>query len=61
MRATRWGGLVSTGGFHNAMVYPALNTLAAAWADLTVLAVRHVTALRTLGPAGGGGRPRSRR
>jgi histidine ammonia-lyase len=46
------GWVVSTGGFHNAMVYPALNTLAAAWADLTVLAVQHVTELRTLGPAG---------
>ncbi len=46
------GRVVSTGGFHNAMVYPALNTLAAAWADLTVLAVWHVTELRTLGPAG---------
>ena len=40
------GRVVSTGGFHNAMVYPALNTLAAAWADLTVLAVQHVTELR---------------
>jgi len=39
------GRAFSTGGFHNAMVYPALNALAAAWADLTLLAQRHVTAL----------------
>jgi histidine ammonia-lyase len=41
------GRAFSTGGFHNAMVYPALNTLAAAWADLTLLTGRHVTALGT--------------
>jgi histidine ammonia-lyase len=40
------GRAFSTGGFHNAMAYPALNALAAAWADLTLLAQRHVTALR---------------
>jgi histidine ammonia-lyase len=39
------GRAFSTGGFHNAMAYPALNVLAAAWADLTLLAQRHVTAL----------------
>jgi histidine ammonia-lyase len=39
------GRAFSTGGFHNAMVYPALNALTAAWADLTLLAGRHVTAL----------------
>jgi len=39
------GRAFSTGGFHNAMTYPALNALAAAWADLTLLAQRHVTAL----------------
>lgn len=39
------GRAFSTGGFHNAMAYPALNALAAAWADLTLLAQRHVTAL----------------
>jgi histidine ammonia-lyase len=41
------GRAFSTGGFHNAMAYPALNALAAAWADLTLLAQRHVTALYT--------------
>jgi histidine ammonia-lyase len=41
------GRAFSTGGFHNAMAYPALNALAAAWADLTLLAQRQVTALRT--------------
>jgi histidine ammonia-lyase len=45
------GRALSTGGFHNAMAYPALNALAAAWADLTVLAVRQVTALRAADPA----------
>ncbi|HEY7012686.1 MAG TPA: aromatic amino acid lyase [Streptosporangiaceae bacterium] len=46
------GWVTSTGGFHNAMAYPALNALAAAWANLTVLAVQHVTELRALRPAG---------
>ena len=41
------GRAFSTGGFHNAMAYPALNALAASWADLTLLTQRHVTALRT--------------
>jgi histidine ammonia-lyase len=41
------GRAFSTGGFHNATAYPALNALAAAWADLTLLAQRHVTALCT--------------
>jgi histidine ammonia-lyase len=41
------GRAFSTGGFHNAMTYPALNALAAAWADLTLLTQRHVTAFRT--------------
>ncbi|HYB89260.1 MAG TPA: aromatic amino acid lyase [Streptosporangiaceae bacterium] len=41
------GRAFSTGGFHNAMAYPALNALAAAWADLTLLVQRHVTALGT--------------
>src|SRR5215831_14851195 len=39
------GRAFSTGGFHNARAYPALNALAAAWADLTLLIQRHVTAL----------------
>jgi len=41
------GRAFSTGGFHNAMAYPALNALAAAWADLALLTQRHVTALGT--------------
>jgi histidine ammonia-lyase len=41
------GRAFSTGGFHNAMTYPALNVLAATWADLTLLTQRHVTALCT--------------
>jgi len=45
------GRVVSTGGFHNAMAYPALSALAAAWADLTLLASWHVTALRSTEPA----------
>jgi histidine ammonia-lyase len=48
------GRAFSTGGFHNAMTYPALNALAAAWADLTLLTQRHVTALRTATDAGTG-------
>src|SRR5215470_18096470 len=39
------GRAFSAGGFHNAKAYPALNALAAAWADLTLLIQRHVTAL----------------
>ena len=42
------GRAFSTGGFHNGMAYPALNALAAAWADLTLLTQRHVTALCTV-------------
>ena len=40
------GRAVSTGGYHNAMTYPALNDLAAAWAELVVVADRHVRTLR---------------
>ena len=47
------GRVFSTGGFHNAMTYSALSTLAAAWADLTVLSIQHVTELRAAGPADG--------
>ena len=43
----RLGQAFSTGGFHNAMAYPALNSLTAAWADLALLTERHVTALGT--------------
>jgi histidine ammonia-lyase len=45
------GRAFSTGGFHNAMTYPALNALAATWADLTLLTQRHVTAFRTAAEA----------
>ena len=41
------GRLFSTGGYHNAMGYPALNALTVAWADLALIAERHVTALHT--------------
>lgn len=37
------GRCVSNGGFHNAQAYPALDGLAAAWADLCLLADRHTT------------------
>ncbi len=39
------GRVVSTGGFHNAQAYPALDNLAAAWADLALLCDRQVTKL----------------
>ncbi len=39
------GRVVSTGGYHNAKAYPALDGLAAAWADLAILADRQVTKL----------------
>jgi histidine ammonia-lyase len=39
------GRVLSTGGFHNARAYPALDNLAAAWADLALLCDRHVTKL----------------
>ncbi len=41
------GRLFSTGGYHNAMGYPALNALNVAWADLALVAERHVTCLHT--------------
>ncbi|HXY44224.1 MAG TPA: aromatic amino acid lyase [Acidimicrobiales bacterium] len=41
------GRLFSTGGYHNAMAYPAINALNVAWADLALLAERHVTCLHT--------------
>jgi histidine ammonia-lyase len=46
------GRAVSTGGFHKAMAYPALNALAATWADLTLLTQRHVTAFRAAAVSG---------
>ena len=39
------GRCISTGGYHNAQVTPCLNALAACWADLALLADRHVTKL----------------
>jgi len=39
------GRVVSTGGFHNAKAYPALDNLAAAWADLALLCDRQVDKL----------------
>jgi histidine ammonia-lyase len=38
---------VHSAGFHNGMAYPALNALAAAWADLALVAERQATALNT--------------
>ena len=59
------GRVISTGGYHNGIVYPAMSAVAAAWADLAFLAERHVTAMhvgataghlpRLLERAGGGG------
>jgi histidine ammonia-lyase len=39
------GQVLSNGGYHNAMAYPALDGLAAAWADLAQLAERHAVVL----------------
>ncbi len=39
------GRVLSTGGYHNAAAYPALDNLAAAWADLALLCDRQVTKL----------------
>ncbi|MEX0924265.1 MAG: aromatic amino acid lyase [Rhodovibrionaceae bacterium] len=39
------GRCFSTGGYHNAKAYPALDNLAAAWADLTLLCDRQTTKL----------------
>lgn len=41
----RLGRAFSTGGYHNGAVYPALNWLSCAWADLVVMAERQATAL----------------
>ena len=37
------GRVLSNGGYHNAKAYPALDNLAAAWADLALLCDRQVT------------------
>lgn len=39
------GRVISTGGYHNALGYPACNALARAWADLALLVERQTTAL----------------
>lgn len=39
------GRCFSTGGYHNGKAYPALDNLAAAWADLALLCDRHTTKL----------------
>ena len=39
------GQVLSNGGYHNAMAYPALDGLAAAWADLAQLAERHAVGI----------------
>jgi histidine ammonia-lyase len=40
------GRALSTGGYHNGMAYPAMDTLSEAWADLVSLAERHAQKLR---------------
>jgi histidine ammonia-lyase len=40
-----FGRCISTGGFHNAMAAPALDDLAAIWADLSLLCHRHAARL----------------
>jgi histidine ammonia-lyase len=39
------GQVLSNGGYHNGMAYPALDGLAAAWADLAQLAERHAVGI----------------
>ena len=46
------GRAISNGGYHNATAYPALDSLAAAWADLATLADRQTTKLHN-GPVSG--------
>jgi histidine ammonia-lyase len=41
------GRLFSTGGYHNAMAYPALNAMTVAWADLALVAERHIICLHS--------------
>ncbi len=40
-----YGRCISTGGYHNAMAAPALDDLAATWADLCLLCDRHASKL----------------
>jgi len=44
-KAAPLGRVYSTGGYHNAMAHPAMDNLAAAMADLCLLADRHVSKL----------------
>lgn len=39
------GRVLSTGGYHNSMAYPAMDAMSAAWADLCTLADRHTSKL----------------
>jgi histidine ammonia-lyase len=39
------GRVLSNGGYHNGRAYPAMDNLAASWADLALLCDRHVTKL----------------
>ncbi len=41
------GRLFSTGGYHNAMAYPALNAMTVAWADITLICERHIACLHS--------------
>jgi histidine ammonia-lyase len=60
------GRAISTGGYHNAIAPAAMSTLSAAWADLILLAERHITAMHVGAtselppllerPGGGGGK-----
>ncbi len=43
--AHRYGRCISTGGYHNAMAAPALDDLAAIWADLCLMCDRHASKL----------------
>ncbi|MEQ8653593.1 MAG: aromatic amino acid lyase [Kiloniellales bacterium] len=40
-----YGRIMSTGGYHNAKAYPAMDALAAIWADLALIADRHIDKL----------------
>lgn len=40
-----FGRIMSTGGYHNAKAYPAMDALAATWADLALIADRHIDKL----------------
>ncbi|MGH7185389.1 MAG: aromatic amino acid lyase, partial [Pseudomonadota bacterium] len=56
------GAALSNGGYHNAKAYPAIDNLAACWADLAVVADRHTVKLHRedlslLGPLTMSGKP----